>query len=98
MNGMGVGGRSGEDLRLRRRFSVDCEISQTTKIEAWGCNSGRMSKDTDDRLIRILCRKLRIGLGCIGWGLMVVQVKIYGSNDDSMTILGGLRNFANYQN
>ena len=80
---MGVGGRSGEDLRLRRRFSVDCEISQTTKIEAWGYRSGQVSNVTDDRSIRILCRKVRIGFGCIGWGLVVVQVKIYGSNDDS---------------
>ena len=95
---MGFGGRSGEDLWLKRRFSVACEISQTIKIEAWGYHSGRMSDGTDDRSIRRLCRKVRIGFGCIGWGLVVVQEKLYGSNDDSITILGGLRNFANYQN
>ena len=80
---MGIGGRSGEDLRLRRRFSVDCEISQTTKFEAWGYRSGRMSIGADDRSPRILSRKVRIGFGCIGWGLVVVQVKIYDSTDDS---------------
>ena len=43
-----------------------CEISQTVKIEAWGCNSDQMSKDTVDRSMQIPCRKVMIGSRCIG--------------------------------
>ena len=79
----GFGGRSGDALWLKRRFSVACEISQTTKIEPRGYNSDRMSKATIDRSITTLCRTVTVILGCIGWGLAVAQAKIYGSKGDS---------------
>ena len=60
-----------------------CEISQTAKIEAWGGNSGRTSKDKVDRLIQIVCRKVMLGFGCIAWGSVVDHVKLYGSSCDS---------------
>jgi len=79
----GFGGRSGNALWLKRRFSVACEISQTTKIEPRGYNSDRMSKDIVDTSIHILYRKVMIGFGCIGKGLAVAQVTLYGSKGDS---------------
>ena len=46
-----------------------------------------MSKVTDDRSNRILRRKVRIGFECIRRGLVVVQVKIYGSKGHSRLFL-----------
>ena len=36
-----------------------------------------------DRLIEILGEKVPVGVGCIGWGLVVAQMKICGPKGDS---------------